>query len=795
MEDDAQNKAILAEFEKLKLQNAEKDRLLEEKDRALEEKDRDLEENNRLLQGTTLDELLKANHEELFDNLEVQDNPRYSTLGTLTNPQGKACPRSLEPWTDFPRIRDKVFGEIRDTFHPSGSPLREFTSLKGIQDKRQELKNQHLISSEEDLKQFYHLVVQPHVAMILLSLVSIGSCPTLGDGLVFHNQSHALRDGQYEVEQRRQSENQQKKKKTYQKVPAPANADQICVCQNDDESRLVFVVEMKAPHKLTLQFLEIGLRHPIDVQEVRNRGTVSTDADEKFIENAQTLVAAAATQTYSYMLLGGIQYGCIVTGEAIVFLYIDAKSPQTLYYHLAIPSKDVQPDDVALPDYSKTAVAQLSTFAVLASRTAQQLPDWRKKVIDRADRWALDYDTLEHQLETPRNERRKSLPPSAYKARIGKMARKTYDTRSKRRDDEDDEPHDDDNSNDHSPDSSSDETDDASTPSKSQGQRSKDVSNNRKGGGQGTSRKHAQPPSDYCTQACLLGVVLNTAVDESCPNAPAHPRNHTNSSLHLIGLRTLRTLVRDQLGTTLNTNITDLKVHGARGMLFRLVLASHGYTFVSKGTIGVFVPDLKHEGAMYGRLRSFQGKDIPVYLGNIDLEYPWYDYGIRIVHMLLLSWGGHPIRTLDEGMRIQKSAFEAKLGRLGIKHGDLRAANMLWNDELQRLIFIDFERSTVQPRAKRNARKVLGEISPNKPSPMGRSPSMKKSLHKNRRTGSEEGLENKVKTAATLTIFDDENMTLQLPIPSPERLSVAQQWWEDDTVASKQNSRVGESAG
>lgn len=139
-----------------------------------------------------------------------------------------------------------------------------------------------------------------------------------------------------------------------------------------------------------------------------------------------------------------------------------------------------------------------------------------------------------------------------------------------------------------------------------------------------------------------------------------------------------------------------------------------------------------------------------------------------------MSWCGPPIQTLDRGMRIQKSAFEAELGRLGIKHGDLREANILWNEELQRPIFIDFERSTVQPRAKRNPRKVLGEISPNKPSPMGRSPPMKKLLHKNRRTGSGEGLEKKVNTAAAFTLFDDENMTLQLPIPSPERPSVAE---------------------
>ncbi|KAL8644542.1 MAG: hypothetical protein Q9210_007203 [Variospora velana] len=770
MEADAQLKVALAELAQLKSENT---RL------------------QQLMQDTTLDEYLESCHEQLFDRFTVQDNPEYSTRGTITSPQGKSCPHSLQPWTDFPQIRDEVFGEIRDTLHPADGPLRKFTSRKGIQDQRRQLGNQNLISSEEDLKQYQHQVVEPHVTMILRSLLSSGSFGTLGDGLAFHNHSHALGDGQHEVEQRRRAENlQNKEKKTYQKVPAPANADQICVCRDDHESNPVFVVELKAPHKLTLQFLEVGLSDPLNVKEVRDRYTISMDADERFIENAQTLVAAAATQTYTYMLVGGIQYGCIVTGEAIVFLYIDAKESQTLYYHLAIPSKELQADDVAPRDYSKTAVAQLSTFAVLASRTAQQPPDWRMRAVNRADRWELDYVTLEHQLETPRSERRKSLSPSAYKARIGKMARKTYDTRSKRRDhgDDDDDPQDDDDNNGHSPDNSSDEVDNTYTPTRSKGVRSKDISN-RTGGGEGTSRKHAQPPSEYCTQACLLGVVHNTAVDESCPNAVVHPRHPMDYSLHLIGPRTLRTLIRKQLGMTMNSNITDLKEHGARGMLFRLVLASYGYTFVGKGTIDVFVVDIKHEGAMYGRLRNLQGRDIPVYLGNIDLERPWYDYGIRIVHMLLMSWGGVPIRTLDKEMRAQKSVFEAELGRLGIKHGDLRAANMLWNKELERLIFIDFERSTIQPRDKQSPRKVLGEISLDKPSPMGRSP-VKKSLGKSRRTRSCGGSENKTETAAAFTIVDEENMTFQLPIPSPEGISGAEHLWEDESVVSTQHSRA-----
>ncbi|KAL8899060.1 MAG: hypothetical protein Q9207_006388 [Kuettlingeria erythrocarpa] len=157
-------KALRAEVRKLKSDKEKSKQAEYEKAKIQQEK---IEQQERLLQDTTLDEFLKASHEQLFNSLEVQGNPKYSTLGTLTSPQGKACPQSLEPWTDFPRIRDEVFGEIRDALHPSGSPLREFISLKGIQDQGRQLGYLPLISSEEDLKQFHYRVVEPYVAMII----------------------------------------------------------------------------------------------------------------------------------------------------------------------------------------------------------------------------------------------------------------------------------------------------------------------------------------------------------------------------------------------------------------------------------------------------------------------------------------------------------------------------------------------------------------------------------------------------------------------------------------------------
>ncbi|MCJ1472398.1 hypothetical protein MMC13_001046 [Lambiella insularis] len=103
-----------------------------------------------------------------------------------------------------------------------------------------------------------------------------------------------------------------------------------------------------------------------------------------------------------------------------------------------------------------------------------------------------------------------------------------------------------------------------------------------------------------------------------------------------------------------------------------------------------------HEGRMYDRLKSIQGKLIPVYLGNIDLDRPRLDFRVRIIHMLLMSWGGERIdkvkgeRTFD--MKIKQ--FERQIARMGVQHEDIRPQNVLWSQETEGVMFIDLERAT-----------------------------------------------------------------------------------------------------
>lgn len=47
------------------------------------------------------------------------------------------------------------------------------------------------------------------------------------------------------------------------------------------------------------------------------------------------------TQTFYYMIEGGLEYSLLTTGETVVFLKIDWTDLRILYYHLAKPGPEV----------------------------------------------------------------------------------------------------------------------------------------------------------------------------------------------------------------------------------------------------------------------------------------------------------------------------------------------------------------------------------------------------------------------------------------------------------------------
>lgn len=662
---------------------------------------------------TTFTEMLEAGH-KLSKSILVQEDKNKSTKGTTTRPNGKCCPTRLLPWKEFPNIQQSAFNELYEILHPtSGTALRIF-SPKLYFEETGILTSGRIIGSEEDLKKFHEATVETHVARAITTLVAEqlhGKDWTFGQGLLFENHTNNLGEYADEVQEQLQRLQIAKPSSGPKRSVNPIHADQLCVFKNtNDDLELLFVVEYKAPHKISKEILRVGLREMDVRNEVIDLPSIpTTDPSKKFEYNADKLVAAVATQTYSYMLQSGCEYSCIITGEAIVFLWIKEDDSNTLYYHLAEPNEEVHAEDGSGFDPSLTAIGQLLSFCIMALTSSRRPQEWRDMAVEKAETWSVDWEEILRKI--PQEQTKLEAPSSAYKPTRHKInVRSPYQLRMRQpkfsqpgcspelgptRDDNDDDPE-----------NPGDGSKTMVTPTKrGSGHRS-----------QGKSQVHGAQVSSsdmnqrqYCTQACLLGLVRGTLLDENCPNTELH-RQGKKGYTHLLNMEQFSEMVRVQLGTSLDRNCKELRLQGARGALFKVTLASHGYTFVGKATPDVFVPDLKHEGRMYGLLRSVQGKKIPVYLGNIDLIKPWRDLHVKLVHMLLMSWGGEMVHRVRPNGKFYKEIqqFESRIARLGVQHEDIRLPNMLWNQEIGGVMFIDFERSTeVQSSA-------LQEISPNK---------------------------------------------------------------------------------
>jgi hypothetical protein len=82
----------------------------------------------------------------------------------------------------------------------------------------------------------------------------------------------------------------------------------------------------------------------------------------------------------------------------------------------------------------------------------------------------------------------------------------------------------------------------------------------------------------------------------------------------------------------------------------------------AKATPAYFVHRLRREASIYERLRSIQGVDVPVHLGNIDLQTPYFYEGIvEFVHMMFLSFGGKPI---DQHLTAKNKALGHRAGQM-----------------------------------------------------------------------------------------------------------------------------------
>lgn len=237
---------------------------------------------------------------------------------------------------------------------------------------------------------------------------------------------------------------------------------------------------------------------------------------------------------------------------------------------------------------------------------------------------------------------------------------------------------------------------------------------------QSSSRPCTDNNEQYCTQKCLIGLVTNGFLDMHCPNVQLHCADARSRAHHPVGHNSWLKLLREQLEESLDNGVTPLKESGSRGALFRVVLLAYGYAFVAKGTVGPFIKDLEHEAAVYKRLKPAQGVSIPVFLGMVDLrameKIYYYDHRVYIVHLTFLSWGGYNLEHIpmvsNLGKRLADGALRSlrSMHQRGVVHRDVRGVNMLYNPETNRVMIIDFERSTLG----HPPRRALAQVGPNK---------------------------------------------------------------------------------
>ncbi|KAL8801686.1 MAG: hypothetical protein Q9182_004280 [Xanthomendoza sp. 2 TL-2023] len=635
------------------------------------------------VQPSTLKELLKICYPEIDTRFSIQPDPDKCTKGTVTNPTGRHGPNRLRLWHDFPQLQAAAFQKVCDFFHPpNAEPRREFSPAPCIADYGKRM-DQGQIASEADLKYWQKWHVEEYVRQVLHIFMDTGK---------FSNHAYIL--GQ-------DSDGRAKE---------PANADQILFYERDGTAKLLAVIEYKPPHKLTIEHLRASIQSmaDIDVERIRNSNVRSyKDDTDTFFAKAQYLLAATTCQTYDYMINSGCQYGYIVTGEAILFLHLDAETPTDLQYFLAEPRLDARDQADAGLIISKTTVAQLMSFYVMAYPPQELGQGWIRQAKAQAATWKIDlqdvtYDTPKKLREMQAKMDKLDLTykghggPKIQRSPIQTRARKArsatarasgfLDSIDRHKDAED----------------SSDDNHQPQSPSKPSaiGRPPSQKGLSQGGGSSEKSTSMSQHPGSkrqYCTQACLLSLVHQLPIDQACPNAKSH-LSSIKANTHALTRPKLARLIQQQLFRTMDHGCEDLRLQGSRGRLFRLTLDPHRYTFVAKGTIDLYKEDLKREGRMYRHLHQFQGHFIPVYLGNIDLSIPWYGVGIQIVHMLLLAHGGQELPAeLDREQDLQAKGFQQALAAKGVRHGDLRFPNMLWNQELQRVMFIDFERSRRVP--------------------------------------------------------------------------------------------------
>lgn len=674
--------------------------------RQLEEQRQLREEAERRLEPNTLVGLLDRCHRSLSKSIQIETNATLTTQGTVTDPVNRLYPKRILPWLDFPRLQEEVWAKLEGAASFASRPL--FPSnhqldyvAANIQDKP--------IYSEASLRNFQRDTVENFVEMIIEALradETLGRELCLHGRVAFYDRANPSENTGGSLEEslehmhvddalpsRRQRRGRGRGRKQAQQTrPARRRnrrADQFCVHVISNERQVpAYVVEFKAPHKLTEPELVAGL-HEVELE----RDVIGKEGDT-FEFLATLLVSAVATQIVSYMFDIGVRNGYICTGEAYVFLHIP-EDPTVVLYHLCIPNKDVQADDEHR--LHRTAVGQVLAFTLQALAAETPSQEWFDSAHEKLSTWEVEYlDVLRDIPETIRKDR----PPSVYRPSSWTRSQKSHNTRSRARckpgqstprvsssegGGSDEEPS--------SPSATAAARSRSSRgkESKSQALRKTQGRNAGQGTGGSSSQKRGQIGRPFCTMACIRGMAYGGALDRECPNS-----HDQGAQGHSINARVFMRKLHDQLSRNRNEGFEPLHIRGRTGYLMKATLLEHGYTVLIKATIADKAHHLRTEAAHYRYLRRLQGHQIPVCVGNFKPRVSYWYQGEPMAHMMILSWSGTRLQhVINEGnqdfFNTERARVLGVLHSNGVVHRDTEWRNMLWNDQEGTLVVIDLE--------------------------------------------------------------------------------------------------------
>ncbi|KAL2823332.1 hypothetical protein BDW59DRAFT_173501 [Aspergillus cavernicola] len=648
-------------------QERERREQAEERQKQAEDEGR---QDRELIRQTTFVELLANCHNLLCRPLRAE-TPRRSTTGKIPAPKGKYCPKRLAHWDDCAT-------ELTELYESVCRPL----------------------SSERDVECYKPATVEDHVRDIITELCKLpAACNkfSLSDGIKFSSHINLL--------------NKTKVSEVVSSSTPNPRPDQFCIHRVDhDNSTILTSVEYKPPHKLSVETLRIGLR-PMDLwKEMVKSNKILTSQQANF----KRLACSAIVQEYHVIIQEGLEYSYVTNGIARVLLRVPEDDPNTLYYFFCDPNSEVDPAVNNISQLSRTSVARTLCLCLLAFRSPQRSQDWRDSTRDVLELWTTSFNHTYSQIFKAEKQQATSQsdvttpefpspdsgslfePPSSSPdlpivggRQVAAKFQGSCAPGAQRRS--------------RSPDSSGSDTNRttgrkrnfsqvASSPSARRAAHQHQTSNNQ---GSQSRRRDAQ----FCTQRCLLGLQTRGILDDCCPNVMLHRQNNN----HLHHPTTSEGLVHS-LKALLDKSIDECTLFGdcrAYSALFKLTCPRYGYTVVGKGTTSGLWGIVSREAEVYHLLREVQGSAVPVFLGTINLKKIYFLYGAgEIRYMLVMGWGGESIVSMEltsrQRQEIRRSTKNIKA--LRIIYNDLRPDNILWNEELQRMLIIDFHRSSLRSK-------------------------------------------------------------------------------------------------